>query len=106
MSTSGKAVRAQLAEFLTWKSAHADLDTVVRGVPPPMRGVVPPGFAHSLWQLLEHMRIAQADILDFCVNPRYEHTMKWPDDYWPKAEPNSAAAWKKCISDFKRDLKA
>jgi uncharacterized damage-inducible protein DinB len=106
MSTHDRALRAQLADFLSWKNAHADFGTVVAGVPPRLRGVVPKGFAHSLWQLVEHMRLAQADILDFCVNPRYEHMMKWPDDYWPTAAPRPAAAWTKAVAAFRRDLKA
>ena len=105
--TANQALRKQLADFLNWNSAHADFNSVVKGVPPRLRGRVPKGFAHSLWQLIEHMRIAQADILDFCVNPRYEHTMKWPDDYWPKAPaPRNAAAWSASIAAFTRDLKA
>jgi uncharacterized damage-inducible protein DinB len=106
MPTHDEALRAELAEFLNWKNAHADFDAVFKGVPPRMRGVVPKGFAHSLWQLVEHMRIAQADIFDFCVNPHYEHTMKWPDDYWPKAAPRPASAWAKALAALRRDLKA
>ena len=106
MSTHDEALRAQLAEFLNWKNAHVDFDTVVKGIAPRMRGALPKGFAHSLWQLVEHMRTAQADIVDFCVNPQYEHTMKWPDDYWPKASPRNQAAWSKAIAGFRRDLKA
>jgi uncharacterized damage-inducible protein DinB len=106
MTRNEQALRAQLAEFLDWRNAHADFDQVVKGVPSRKRGVVPKGFAHSVWQLVEHMRIAQADILDFCVNPRYEHTMKWPDDYWPRRPaPPSDAAWKKALASFRRDLK-
>ena len=104
--TANKDLRKQLADFLNWSSAHADFDSVVKGVSPRLRGRVPKGFAHSLWQLIEHMRIAQADILDFCVNPRYEHTMKWPDDYWPKAPaPSNSGAWSASIAGFRRDLK-
>ena len=56
MSTHDEALRAQLAEFLNWKNAHVDFDTVVKGIAPRMRGALPKGFAHSLWQLVEHMR--------------------------------------------------
>ena len=106
MSIPDDALRAQLADFLNWKNAHVDFDSAVKGVPPRLRGVVPKGFAHSLWQLVEHMRIAQSDILDFCVNPKYEHTMKWPADYWPKAVPKTASAWTKALAAFRQDLKA
>jgi hypothetical protein len=58
-------------------------------------------------QLLEHLRLAQEDILDFCVNPKYVHDMKWPDDYWPRlASPGSAAAWTKSLAVIRRDRKA
>ena len=58
------------------------------------RGACPPGFEHSPWQLLEHLRIAQEDILDFCLNEKYVHDLTWPDDYWPKAKaPADDAAW-------------
>ena len=72
------ALREQLADFLDWKSAHVGLDDAVKGVPPKLRGAVPKGFAHSVWALVEHVRIAQHDILDFCRNPRYEETKKHP----------------------------
>lgn len=58
---------------------------------------------HSPWEILEHLRIAQHDILDFCVNPRYVE-MKWPDDYWPPASaPPSDAAWQTSIEAYRRD---
>src|SRR5262252_8899828 len=102
-----KALRAQLAEFVDWHHAHLGFDAAVKGIPPRLRGVVPKGFAHSIWQIVEHIRIAQADILDFCVNPRYVHDMTWPDDYWPRTPaPQSAAAWTKAIGAIRRDRKA
>jgi hypothetical protein len=102
-----KALRAQLAEFVDWHHAHLDFDAAIKGIPPRLRGVVPKGFAHSIWQIVEHIRIAQADILNFCVNPRYVHDMKWPDDYWPRTPaPKSAAAWTKAIGAIRRDRKA
>ena len=102
-----KALRAQLADFLDWKNAHVGFDDAVKEIPPKLRGAVPAGFAHSVWQVVEHVRIAQHDILDFCRNPRYEHTMKWPDDYWPKTpDPKDAAAWTRALADVRRDRKA
>lgn len=102
-----KALRAQLAEFVDWHHAHLGFDDALKGLPARLRGVVPKGFAHSIWQVVEHIRIAQADILDFCVNPRYVHDMKWPDDYWPLTPaPKSAAAWTKSIAAIHKDRKA
>ena len=93
-----KALRAQLADLLDWKQAHVGFDDAVAGVPAARRGTVPKGFAHSIWQVVEHIRIAQRDILDFCRNPRYRETRTWPDDYWPPhAAPRSAAAWARSV---------
>ena len=101
-----RALRAQLRQFLDWEDAHVGFDTVVMGIPPRLRGRVPKGFAHSAWQLVEHIRIAQRDILEFCRNSRYKEK-KWPDDYWPPApRPKNRAAWAKAIADFRRERKA
>jgi hypothetical protein len=108
-STSGQdgALRAQLADYLDWQNAHVGFDAAVSGVAPGLRGSVPRGFRHSIWQVVEHIRIAQADILDFCVNPNYRHDMKWPDDYWPAAPaPRSAAAWSRSLATIRRDRRA
>jgi uncharacterized damage-inducible protein DinB len=100
------ALRRQLAAFLDWKGAHVSFDDAVDAVPARLRGVVATGFAHSLWQLLEHIRIAQHDILDFCVNPAYRE-MKWPDDYWPASpRPKDAPAWNRAVAAVRRDRKA
>jgi uncharacterized damage-inducible protein DinB len=99
-------LRKQLADFLDWRSAHVGFDGAVKGIPPKLRGAVPPGFEHSAWQLVEHIRIAQHDILDFAVNARYK-AKKWPDDYWPKSpQPENAAAWTRSIAGFRRDRRA
>jgi len=104
--TDEKALRGQLAKLLDWEEAHVGFDTAVKGIPPRMRGVVPDGWEYSAWQLVEHLRIAQADILDFCVNAKYK-AKKWPDDYWPKSPaPPNGAAWTHAIAQFRRDRKA
>jgi uncharacterized damage-inducible protein DinB len=92
-------VREHLVRLLTWEDAHVSFDNAVAGIPPQARGARPPGFEHSLWQLLEHLRIAQQDILDFCQDAAYEHTLAWPDGYWPRtAAPPDAAAWDDAIA--------
>jgi uncharacterized damage-inducible protein DinB len=107
MTMSDTPLRAQLAAFLDWKHAHVGFDDAAKGVPPKLRGAVPKGFAHSVWEIVEHVRIAQHDILKFCGNPRYKHTMTWPDDYWPKTPgPKNATAWTKSLADIRRDRKA
>ncbi len=106
MSDPHAALRVQLASYLDWREAHADFDAAVDGVPADKRGVAPAGLPHSPWQLLEHLRITQHDILDFCVNPQYRE-MKWPDDYWPaSASPPSPQAWEKSVSAYRRDREA
>ena len=66
-----QSLRDHLKRLLDWDDAHAGFDRVVAGVPAEMWGVRPEGLPYSLWQLLEHMRLAQADILDFCRIPEY-----------------------------------
>ena len=107
MSTD--ALRAHLARVLDWEDAHVGFDKAVDGIPADKRGARAAGFEHSPWQLVEHMRLAQADILDFCVNANYHHNLKWPDDYWPAPAPSSDAAWTESLTSFKAsrdDMKA
>ena len=104
MNASLDPLRAQLVRLLDWQEAHVGFDKAVAGIPADKRGGLATGFEHSPWGLLEHMRIAQEDILDFCVNPKYVHELKWPDDYWPKSPaPPNAAAWDESIAAFKAE---
>jgi hypothetical protein len=99
-------VPAIISRALGWQDAHLDFDGAVKGLPARLRGERPAGMPHSPWQIVEHIRIAQHDILDFCRNPHYEE-MKWPDDYWPPdPAPPSAPAWEASIAGFHRDLEA
>jgi uncharacterized damage-inducible protein DinB len=98
------SLRKHLAEMLRMKGAHLNLDEALSGLPPEKRGAKPPGAPHTAWQLLEHMRIAQEDILDFSRNPKYKEK-KWPDDYWPATDaPPSEAAWDQSVKQFQKDL--
>ena len=96
------AVRDHLVRVLDWEEAHVGFDKAIDGIPADKRGARPAGFDHSPWQLLEHMRLAQEDILEFCTNAKYTHNLKWPDDYWPAPAPSSDAAWKDSIASFVR----
>ncbi|WP_348264528.1 DinB family protein [Telmatobacter sp. DSM 110680] len=99
------ALREHVVNLLTGGHAHATFEQAVKGLPVEMRGKVPKGAEHSPWQLLEHLRLAQWDILDFSRNAKYK-TMKWPDDYWPKEKaPADEKAWDKSVRAFKKDLK-
>ena len=101
-----KQIREHVVELLNGKGAHASFDDAVKAAPEKLFGVKPEGLPHSAWMLLEHLRMAQSDILEFSRNPKYK-TPKWPDDYWPKsAAPANPAAWNKSIQQFRRDLKA
>lgn len=100
------SLRDQLARMLDWHDAHATFDQAVATFPPKLYGVRPEGLPYSAWQLLEHLRLAQHDILDFCVNPSYTE-LEWPADYWPQdAAPPSSAAWKESVAAFRRDRAA
>ena len=101
MRESMIALREQLVRVLDWEDAHVGFDEAVKGIPADKRGARAAGFEHSPWQLLEHMRIAQEDILDFCVNAHYEHARNWPDDYWPKNPvPPTGNAWSKSLRAY------
>jgi hypothetical protein len=103
---SDTALREQLAKFLDWEEAHASYDKAVAHLAPESRGVRPNGYAHSAWELVEHLRITQRDILSFCVDSHYEE-MKWPDSYWPPtAAPPTALAWDESIDAYRRDREA
>src|SRR5690606_31560441 len=97
-------LRVHLLRAFDWEEAHVGFDKAVTGIGPDHRGARPPGFEHSPWQLLEHLRLAQKDLLAFCVNGHYSHTLTWPDDYWPKdPAPPDDAAWEQSIADYVRD---
>jgi DinB superfamily len=103
---SEDALRRQLLELLQGKGAHAAFDDVVPDVPAEFRGKKPRGLPHSPWMLLEHMRIAQWDILEFSRDSKHK-SPAWPEGYWPKdSAPPSEALWKKSVASFRRDLKA
>ena len=100
------AFRTHLIKLLEWGDAHATFDAAVMGIEPSVRGVVPDGWDYSAWQLVEHLRIAQEDILQFCVAATYKE-MTWPDDYWPASPaPPTDAAWDQSLDAYRQDRKA
>lgn len=101
-----QSLRQHLVKLLSGGSAYATFDQIIADFPAGLRGEIPKGMPHSAWMLLEHMRLAQWDILDFSRNPKYKE-MKFPDDYWPKGPaPANQAAWEKSIQSFRDDLEA
>jgi len=100
------ALRQHLLDLLRGRNAHADFDASVADFPSRLRGVKPPGAPHTAWQLLEHMRIAQSDILEFSREAKHK-SPPWPEGYWPKTEaPPNAASWNNSLRSFRADLKA
>ncbi|HUP48046.1 MAG TPA: DinB family protein [Thermoanaerobaculia bacterium] len=95
-------LREHLRKLLDWEDAHAGFDRAIDGISPARRGEVPQGQAHSLWQLLEHLRRCQLDILEFCRNPDYEEPPM--EEYWPPAAaPPGDDAWRGSVAAFRRD---
>lgn len=100
------SLRQHLIELLKGGSAHAQFDEVIEGIPAELHGQKPADMPHSPWMLLEHMRIAQKDILEFSRDPKHV-SPDWPQGYWPgtNVQPG-AATWNSSIRNFRRDLKS
>lgn len=99
-------IRAHIVKLLGWDEAHVGFDAAVANLAEPLRGRRVEGFPHSVWELVEHLRLAQRDLLDFCRDPHYR-APKWPDDYWPSAAaPPDAAAWGASLAAFRADREA
>ena len=104
---NGKDWRAIVASSLGWEEGHASVESAAKNLAPALRGERPTGYPHSPWELVEHIRITQRDLLDFCQNPDYVEELEWPRDYWPTSpKPPSSDAWDKSIADYKRDREA
>jgi len=100
-----KALREHVIYLLDGRGAHAKFDEVVAGIPPKLLGEKPASLPHSLWMLLEHLRLAQWDILEFSHDAKHV-SPKWPEGYWPKTEaPPTSAAWNGSVKKFRQDLK-
>jgi hypothetical protein len=100
------SLRDHLVNLLTLGEAHVTFEKAVKNVPVPLRGKTVKGADHTLWELLEHLRITQWDILDFSRNPEYKER-PWPSGYWPEtAAPPDDKAWDKSVRAFRRDQKA
>ncbi len=101
-----QALREHLLYLLRGGGAHLDFESAIAGLPVEFRGVRPAGVPHTPWRLLEHMRIAQWDILEFSRNPRHA-SPEFPDGYWPQGDaPPDEAAWERSAAAFRADLQA
>ena len=94
-------LRAELDRLLAGRGAHADFEAAVGDFPEELRTVKPAGAPHSAWELLEHLRLAQWDMLEFCRNPNHV-SPEWPEGYWP--DSSSSPQWEQSVKAFRKDL--
>ena len=105
-SRQDQSLRKHLVELLRAGSAHVGFADALEKFPSDKRGAFAPGLPHTGWQLLEHLRIAQWDILEFSRNPKHV-SPEFPEGYWPKTPlPDDNAAWYKSVKAFQHDLQA
>jgi uncharacterized damage-inducible protein DinB len=98
------SVKEELLKMLDGSQAHATFDDAVADFPENLRGKVVDNLPYSAWQIVEHIRIAQRDILEFCTLGKDYKPMKWPEEYWPKdAEPSSKSAWDDSVKSVIED---
>src|SRR5689334_4258193 len=103
---SDAAIRKQLINLLTKQQAHQSLDDAVKNFPAKDYNTRPPNVEYTFWHLLEHLRITQWDILDYCRNPNYK-AIEWPRQYWPVRDATTdATGWQHTIDQFNADQDA
>jgi len=101
-----RALRNHVVFLLKGGGAHLGFEKTLAGLPPGLRGAKAPGLPHTVWQLLEHLRLAQWDILEFSRS-RDHVSPKWPEGYWPETKgPADDAGWEGSLAAFRKDLKA
>ncbi len=104
MENQHKILINELTKLLLGGNAHVSLPDALKGLKPKLRGVKPENMPYSIWQLVEHIRIAQWDMLQFCKDANHE-SPKWPDDYWPKENtPEDDSAWESSLKQISSDL--
>ncbi|HVT60905.1 MAG TPA: DinB family protein [Thermoanaerobaculia bacterium] len=105
-SAPDASLREQLLELLSSRHAHLDFEQSIKDLPAALRGAKPPGVEHSLWELVEHLRLGQSDILEFSRDPAHV-SPAWPEGYWPpSAAPPGDAVWEESVAAFGADLQA
>lgn len=98
-------LRKLLVDAMEGHHAHLDFEAAIADFPAEARGKKPAGAPHTAWQLLEHLRLAQHDILEFSRDPKYQ-SPSWPEGYWPETEaPPDAHAWENSIKAFRKDAR-
>jgi hypothetical protein len=105
-TATDSSLRQHIVYLLEGEGAHLSVDEAVKRFPVALRGVKPAGAPHTAWQLVEHMRLAQWDILEFSRNAKHV-SPKFPDGYWPESEaPPAARAWSQSLRALHADLQA
>jgi DinB family protein len=100
-----KALRKHLTSLLEKSEAHANFEKAAAGLQPELQGIRPPQAVHSPWEMLEHLRISQWDIVEFSHNPKHK-SPSWPEGYWPKSPvPAHDRAWQDSVAAFLKDRK-
>ena len=104
MDSKDKLIIAELTKLLLGGTAHVSLQDALKGLKPNLRGVKPDNMPYSIWQLVEHIRIAQWDMFQFCRDAEHK-SPKWPEEYWPKeSAPGHESDWNGSISQINSDL--
>jgi hypothetical protein len=104
MDSKDKIIIAELTKLLLGGSAHASMHDALKGLDPKLRGVKPPHMPYSIWQLVEHIRIAQWDMLQFCKDAEHK-SPNWPEDYWVKeVSPAHESDWDDALKQINDDL--
>ncbi len=103
MNTNNE-LRRELLGFIERPNTHGSLQEVLENFPEKLINEKPSGVPYAFWQLLEHIRITQYDMIDFMTNPNYKE-MEWPKDYWPAdGEKTTVKMWNESISNFQKDM--
>jgi DinB superfamily len=103
---STDSLRTHVIELLDGGHAHLDFEAAIAALPSELRGAKPKGSPHTPWRLVEHMRIAQWDILRFSIDPHHV-SPEFPLGYWPQGDgPDDRAAWDRSVAEFRADLQA
>jgi hypothetical protein len=104
MNNEQKIIDDELIKLLRGGNAHIDLINAVKDLPTDKRGVKPDSLPYSIWQLVEHIRIAQWDMVQFCLDANHQ-SPKWPDEYWPKeTAPKNEEIWNNSLKQIAKDL--
>lgn len=105
LTNERKTIVSELITLIKTGNAHVSLDETVSDIPANLRTIIPDNLPYSIWQLLEHIRITQWDIVEFCLSPDHK-SPKWPEEYWPeKTDSINDDKWEETLTQIKTDRK-